>query len=218
MIVYREMLQRTPPWYAARRGLITASEVGMFLIKTDAKSLNARQNLIDKKIGELADGDDTDPGYEDYWMKRGTRMEEESMAAFTVVTGREIEHVGLCVHDSMMIGCSPDALVIGHPEGVEGKCPCGKVMIGRLRDGTLPDEYKCQIHHSMIVTGFNVWHFWSYHPRMEPLHVVVERDSFTDDLECGLLRLCDEYRSQAEAVNERWMAWRKRIEGSIKAA
>src|SRR6478736_1786392 len=84
VMIIHNVEQRSPEWFALRRGIITASKVGKFLLldKKDQKSLDARQNLIDAKLGELADGDDTEPSYESYWMKRGTLLEPESIEAY----------------------------------------------------------------------------------------------------------------------------------------
>jgi len=196
--------QRSPEWFALRRGIITASEVGKFLINKDAKALGARQNLIDKKLGELADGDDTEPSYESYWMKRGTLLEPESIEAYEKRTGDLVYHVGFISHDTLPIGCSPDGMIVGKERGIEGKAVAGKTQIGRLRDDVLPAEYLCQVHHSMIVTGFPEWEFWSYHPGLPRFLKTVKRDGFTDDLEGGLIALCKEYARQKAWIKELW--------------
>lgn len=187
------VIQRSPEWYALRRRLFTASEVGKFVVNTDKKSIDARQNLIDSKIGSLADGDDSPPNYEDFWMKRGTRLEPESMEAFQNHTGQEVYSVGLVEHDTLPIGCSPDGLIRGPNHGVEGKAPCGKVQIARLREKVLPAEYVCQIHHSMIVCEAEFWDFWSWHPMLPPFYIRTYRDNFTAEFEKGLRDMCENF-------------------------
>lgn len=203
--------QRTPEWFALRRGKITASEVGMFILlaKNDKKSLDARQNLIDKKLGEMADGEDTAPSYEDYWMKRGTLLEPESMDAYERETGEKIFHVGFAEHDTLPIGCSPDARHLGKITGCEGKVVAGKTQIARLRDNVLPAEYVCQIHHSMIVYGAPFWDFWSYHSKLPPFYIRTFRDAFTDQLEDGLFSICAELRQQEVAIARKFREWQE---------
>jgi putative phage-type endonuclease len=187
--------QRSPEWFALRLRLITASEVGMFVVNDDKKSMTARTNLIDGKVGKIADGDDSPPEYEDFWMKRGTRLEPDSMAAFEERTGQQVYPVGLVEHDTLCLGCSPDGMIRGATHGVEGKAPCGKVQIARLRANVLPAEYKCQIHHSMIVCEAEYWDFWSWHPRLPAFYVRTYRDQFTADFERGLRDLCAEFEA-----------------------
>ncbi|MDB6080166.1 MAG: Exonuclease [Akkermansiaceae bacterium] len=197
------MPQRSPEWFAARRGVITASEIGPFVFNAGKVAETARQNLIDTKLGESADGDDCPPSYEDYWMKRGTLREPEAIEAFSVHTGEETKQVGFILHDSGLLGCSPD----GFEVGLEMKCPSGKIQIKRLREAVLPDEYRCQVHASMIVTGADEWHFWSWHPNIPPFHVLVKRDDFTRQLEDGLLALAAELKRQQEDLSAVWNAY-----------
>lgn len=199
-----DVQQRTPEWFAVRRGIITASEVGKFLINKDAKSLKARQSLIDKKLGEMADGEDTEPSYENYWMRRGSELEPVSVEAYELATEDLVYHVGFCQHDTLPIGCSPDGLVVGKERGIEGKAVKGSTQIERLREDALPEEYLCQVHHSMIVTGFEEWDFWSFHPGLPNLLKRVRRNSFTDDLQAGLIAICEEYAKQKAWIRDLW--------------
>lgn len=200
-----DMPQRSAEWFAIRRGLITASEVGMFVASaTTQKAKDARQNLIDKKLGEVADGDDTEPSYESYWMRRGTELEPESMAAYEARTDQTVCQVGFVMHETLPIGCSPDGVHVGGPAGVEGKAVSGKTQISRLRDNVLPPEYLCQIHHSMIVTGAPFWDFWSYHPTLPPLFIRTHRNEFTDQLEAGLREICATLAKEKEWIRQLW--------------
>lgn len=209
------MPQRSPEWFAIRRAKITGSEIGKFVMNTDKKALDARQNLIDAKIGEEADGDDSPPNYEDFWMKRGTRMEAEALAAYTLHTGYEVEQVGFVSHDTLPLGVSPDGLIVAkdalidiNPDGtwklvqlrhgLEMKCPSGKIQVKRLRDKVCPEEYLPQIWLSMIVTGAECWHFWSYHPSLPAFHIVVTRAEIPREFEPGVNALVTEYLRQRE--------------------
>lgn len=198
MIVH-ECAQRSPEWFELRRGRITGSEIGKFVYNTDKKSLDARQNLIDAKIGEEADGDDSPPNYEDYWMKRGTRLEGDALSAYESHTGYEVEQVGFVSHKTLPLGVSPDALVSNRTFGLEMKCPSGKIQHKRLRERVCPEEYLPQIWLSMIVTGTEQWHFWSWHPRLPAFHTVVTRAEIPAGFEAGVLALVAEYlRQKAE--------------------
>ena len=201
-MIIHEFPQRSPEWFAIRRGKITASQVGMFVANASTqKAKDARQNLIDKLLGEMADGEDTAPSYEDYWMKRGTLLEPESISAYESATGHEVYHVGFIEHDTLPIGCSPDGMLVGMESGIEGKAVKGSTQIRRIRENVLPAEYVCQIHHSMIVCNAPWWDFWSYHPNLPPFRIRTYRDGFTDQLEAGLHELCADMKRQGAKLN-----------------
>ena len=257
--------QRSPEWFAARKGLFTASKVGPFCAEPFAISLTvaeikalldtagaaykstmkrdellailpnaedymalvpAAQTLIDATLGEAADGEDRPPDYGTFWTRRGTEMEPEAVAAYESKTGHAVTGVGLCIHDSGHFGASPDGLVyqdftrlcgnvlvtdttLSH--GLEIKCPEGKTHLRYLRAGTIPDEYLCQVHCQLAVTGCAFWDFFSYHPNLPPLLVRIERDEFTERLCAGLIALGEEKRRQEKALAE---AWRAEFEGN----
>ncbi len=203
--------QRSPEWYSIRRGCFTASDFGPFLTGTDKKSETARQNFIDTKLGEIFDGDGKvmrpDGSYleprdfQNYDMERGILMEPDALATFTRHTKIETEKVGFVLHDNKLLGCSPDAMLIGQGNaGLEMKCPTGKIQVKRLREKITPNEYLYQMHGSMVITGSDLWHFWSYHPALPPFHSIERKTSFTLELEAALLRLCDEMRKQYQTL------------------
>lgn len=192
--------QRSAEWFGLRRGKITGSEIGRFVFNTDKKALDARQNLIDAKIGEDADGDDAPHPYEDFWMKRGTLLEGAALAAYAGHTGYEVEQVGFVSHDTLPLGVSPDALIGGRAFGLELKCPSGKVQWKRLREKVCPEEYLPQIWLSMVVTGAPCWHFWSWHPNLPAFHAVVRREDIPPQFESGVYALANEYLRQKAEV------------------
>lgn len=156
----------------------------------------AAQELIDQKIGELEDGDDCPPSYDDYWMKRGRLLESSAFDAYAAHTGNEVEQVGLITHDVLPIGCSPDGLVSDRTFGLELKCPSGKIQYKRIREGVCPEEYVCQIHGSMVVTGAPYWDFFSWHPSISSFYIRVHRDDFTERLAKGLTEIAQELLAQ----------------------
>jgi len=215
--IVHTMPQRSPEWFAMRLDKITGSEVGKFVMNTDKKALDARQNLIDAKIGAVADGDDSPPNYEDFWMKRGTRLEAEALSAYESYTGYEVQQVGFVAHNTLPLGVSPDGLIAAkgalidlNPDGtwklvklshgLEMKCPSGKIQVKRLREKVCPEEYLPQIWLSMIVMDVPLWHFWSYHPTLPAFHIAVTRGEIPANFESGVLALVMEYQLQKEQL------------------
>ena len=178
-------------------------------VEAHKKLTPAAQTLIDEIMGEQADGEDRPPDWDTFWTKRGTEMEPVALADYERRTGNTVERVGFILHDCGKFGCSPDGLVSAKTwslpkQGLEIKCPEGKTHLRYLREGVLPNEYVCQVHASMAVTGLDRWDFFSFHPNLPPLLLTVERDDFTNQLERGLILLGEEMRRQEIALAEKW--------------
>lgn len=137
-------------------------------------------------------------------MEQGKLLEERAKPAFTLHTGIETQNVAFVETDDGRVGCSPDAM-IGDSCGVEIKCPRMDTHIGYLLAGTLPKQYVAQVQGSMYVTGFNQWHFFSFHRQFPPLHLIVDRDDkFQEALEEALqafIPRLDAAMSRLESLN-----------------
>lgn len=217
-MIIHDIPQRTDPWYEIRRGKLTASAFGMFIAnpQKDATSRKAWQAAIDTVLGDMADGADTDPGFENYWMKRGTRLEEAALSAYESFTGHHVDQFGFIEHETGWLGCSPDGLIFDRKKddylrhlkhGLEMKCPRGSTHRKYRREGVLPAEYVPQVHGSMALTGALSWDFWSWHPQLPPFHITVRRDEFTERMLAGLLAFAAECESQAALEAKEWEAF-----------
>lgn len=168
----------------------------------------AWRNAIWDKLGELSQ--DEEPEKETWAMRRGKELEPLARAAYEAHTGYKVTEVGFISHNCDGFGVSPDGL-IGSMEdmlwlhGLELKCPVARTMLKWLDAGTLPDEHKLQVHASMAASGLDRWDFFAWHPELVPLHLVVERDEFTEQVLAGLLKLSDDY-SAAKAKLAGWIA------------
>jgi hypothetical protein len=172
----------------------------------------AWKNAIWDKLGELSQDDE--PNFPNWPMKRGTELEPQARVAYERHTGLTVTEVGFISHESDGFGVSPDGLVSidgdeygpsAMSHGLELKCPVARTMLKWLDAGTLPDEHKLQVHASMAASGLQRWDFFAWHPELVPLHVIVERDEFTERVLAGLLKLSDDY-SAAKAKLAGWIA------------
>lgn len=176
-----------PEWLGLRKGVLTASEFGMWLVKcTTAAAKKAKESAICKIIAETADLWEPSETWTKEEMKRGLELEPEAIAAFEKFSGKKVESVGFCQSLHGRFGCSPDGLIIGENGGIEGKVPLPKTHLKYRRAGELPDEYKLQVHGSMAVTGADHWWFQSWNPQVANLRIRIERDDFTEELFAGL--------------------------------
>jgi predicted phage-related endonuclease len=208
-----DVSQGSEEWLALRKSYFTGSALGEWLLDGDRTktSRKAWQNAIWNKLGELSQDDE--PNFPNWAMKRGTELEPLARAVYEKHTGFKVREVGFISHDSDGFGVSPDGLIyqeLTHPEwiavhGLELKCPVARTMLKWLDAGTLPDEHKLQVQASMAASGLSRWDFFAYHPELVPLHIIVERDEFTELVLAGLLKLSDDY-SAAKAKLAGWIA------------
>lgn len=143
-----------------------------------------------------------------FLMERGTRLEPDAIESFKKLTGLSVAKIGFCVRadEWELLGCSPDGAVIDYVEqnllaGAEIKCPEPKKVSQIIREGVFPDDYKQQVHGSMVVTGLPEWHFFVYCPGMKPFHRVVKRDDYTKRMEEAL----NEFLSVYGSARAKWM-------------
>ena len=208
-----EVQQGSDEWLALRKSYFTGSALGEWLLDGDRTktSRKAWQNAIWNKLGELSQDDE--PNFPNWAMKRGTELEPLAREAYELHTGFKVTEVGFISHDCDGFGVSPDGLIyqeLTHPEwiavhGLELKCPVARTMLKWLDAGTLPDEHKLQVHASMAASGLHRWDFFAWHPELVPLHIIVERDEFTERVLAGLIKLSDDYTA-AKAKLAGWIA------------
>jgi hypothetical protein len=199
------MAQRSDAWFAARKGVLTASNFGPWLLNSGKVAEQARERAICKLIAERANCESA-PNFENWAMQRGTELEPQAVAAFEGETGIKVADVGFCLSKFGNFGCSPDGLIVGHSIGFEGKVPVPETHIRYRRAGELPDEYLFQIHGSMAVTGATAWHFQSWNPGLASLRILIERDEFTEKLKAALISFSAQYEEAWEqeiAANKR---------------
>jgi hypothetical protein len=210
-----EVQQGSDEWLALRKSYFTGSALGEWLLDGDRTktSRKAWQNAIWNKLGELSQDDE--PSFPNWAMKRGTELEPTAREAYEIHTGFKVREVGFISHDCDGFGVSPDGLIVGDSDfpigegdvyhGLELKCPVARTMLKWLDAGTLPDEHKLQVHASMAASGLSRWDFFAWHPELVPLHIIVERDEFTEQVLTGLLKLSDDYTA-AKVKLAGWIA------------
>ncbi len=143
-------------------------------------------------------------------VEEGNRREPEARTWYEETTKLRIQQVGFIQTEDLRFGCSPDALVFddAHPEffgGLELKNPQPTRHVEYVMDvNELLNEYKHQVHGSLIVSGFDWWDLVSYCPPLPAVKLRVVRDEYTKQL--------------AEAMESFWEAftlYREQIERMI---
>jgi hypothetical protein len=108
--------------------------------------------------------------------------------------------VGLCLHDTIEAGASPDGLIEDSEGILEIKCPQPHTMVKYWRDflkqERMPQEYKAQVQGQMWIAEKEWCDFLCYAESIKPLLVRVKRD---DDF----IKLLEEIVTDAvESINE----------------
>lgn len=166
--------QGSEQWEQIRKGKATASRFGDIVtpktLKLSASSQRYAAELVAERLG--VESPDELPSY---WMQWGTEAEPYAIDEFRRSTGQPVERVGFIeLNDGC--GCSPDGLV-GDDSIIEVKCPKPETLIRWQLNGELPSEYRMQVLGSLWVTGRERCHFWAWHPRIKPMHLVIDRDA-----------------------------------------
>ena len=197
-----QVTQRSEQWYDARRGMPTCSRFDQILTAVKGEPSKSQETLIDELIAETVCP--PEQGVIQHItpeMEYGMKLEAEARCCYELEFAKwPVHEVGFVLHASGLFGGSPDALV-GEVGGVEIKCPNAATHVGYVRAGVLPNDYKCQVHGYMVVTGRQWWDFMSYARGFEPFHLHVERDAFTAKLEAELLAFCQRYNAARAKFN-----------------
>ena len=188
------MEQRTDEWFDVRRGTLTASDFGPWLLQTTKVARKTWWANVARIAMEKA-GAPSPPVFPNWAMKRGIELEEEAVESFEKSSILSICPVGFCKWIHGCIGCSPDGLIFSTGEGFEGKAPIpatqGKYLlcdlyskekeIGELFPN-VSEDYKWQVKGSIAVTGAKGWWVQSYNPSVPPSRYYVQRDKEVDEL------------------------------------
>lgn len=161
--------QRSPEWYAARIGKVTASRVADVMAATKSGPAASRKNYMMELLCQRLTGK-AEEGFTSAAMQRGTDLEPIARSAYEVDMGVMVVETGLILHPSgIAFGASPDGLV-GYDGLVEIKCPNTATHVGFLRTGKPDGKYLWQMAAQMECAGRAWCDFVSFDDRLpEPL-------------------------------------------------
>lgn len=171
--------QKSPEWFAARLGRVTASRVADVMAATKSGPSASRANYMMELLCQRLTGKSED-GFSSQAMQRGTDLEPIARSAYEVETEVMVLETGLILHPSgIAFGASPDGLV-GDDGLVEIKCPNTKAHVEFLRTGKPDGKYLWQMAAQMECAERSWCDFVSFDDRLpEALQyrrVRIERD------------------------------------------
>jgi hypothetical protein len=193
--------QGSDAWLQSRLGRPTASNFGKLITPTGKGSTSAEayiNELIAQRItGEIPEF------FKSEAMQRGNDLEASAKALYEFTRDVEVVEVGLCLHDTLDCGASPDGL-INDEGGIEVKAPLPHTHVSYLRDGNMPSKYIPQVQGCLWITEREWWDFMSYNPYMEDLIVRVYRD------EAYIKKLADAVTRAVETIETETKKWSRK--------
>lgn len=203
--------QYTAEYWDAHRGIAGASDAEHVATPVDGKYPASSKTLIAQLIA-----DTYDPCYGMYddggtrSMRNGLWSEPQAKAAIEFELSCQIQEVGFCIAEIPVspgvvarFGCSPDGF-IGDGGGIECKVPDHKTHVKYLLAGTLPTEYRPQVHWSLIVTGRKWWKWVSWNPYLPPVIVHVEPDDYTKKVAENMGRFWSDYQNALYTIEQKF--------------
>ena len=162
------MDQRSPEWFSARLGKVTASRIADVCAKTKSGVSATRTNYMTQLIVETLTQQPTD-GFTSREMEWGTEQEPFARAAYSARVGQLVDEVGFIPHPTILgAGASPDG--ISGAGLVEIKCPNTATHLEWLLSEKIPSKYRMQMQWQMACTKAAWCDFVSYDPRL-PAHL-----------------------------------------------
>lgn len=135
--------QRSVEWFTARRGKLTASNLGAALGQV---SYTSRAEALRRALG-------TDEFKGNVATEHGTNNEMNGIVDYQIMTGNLVDPTGLWIHPHhTWLAGSPDGLV-GEEGMVEIKCPFYTRKDGGRLHKAVPGHYWLQVNALLEITG-----------------------------------------------------------------
>lgn len=167
--------QNSDAWYAARAGVVTASEFNSVMMKgRGGAPSETRRKLMACKAAEIVTGKPVQMWAGNGHTERGHEMEDQIRDLYEATSEHAVTQIGFMRRGR--IGCSPDAAV-GDEGLFEAKSCLPHIQIDRLIARELPSEHKAQVHGQLLVSGRRWVDYRSYSPGLPELRVRVYRDA-----------------------------------------
>lgn len=183
--------QKSPEWYAARRGIPTASEFSNIITPKRMEYASAADTYINVLIDELVRPDYAESFKGNRHTERGILLEPDARESYAFTYDVAPKQVGFILSDDRKMGVSPDS-VINDDGLLEIKCPDGAKHVAWIRAGVVPDEHKPQVHGALIITEREWCDFHSYCPGYPDFTIRVYQDMYTEALRKHLTRFLAE--------------------------
>jgi len=160
--IHHDLVQGTEQWFAARLGLLTASEMSKIVTPTAKAASNDKERAHVYELAAQRISGHIEATYLGDEMLRGHEDEFDARDLYSRHYA-EVEQVGFITNDrwGFTLGCSPDGLV-GEDGGIESKSRRQRFQIETIAKGVIPVEHVIQVQTCLLVTERKWWDFLSY--------------------------------------------------------
>lgn len=173
LTVYENLEQGSSEWLEARRGIITASEVGKLVTSTLRIADNeTSRGLIERLAAERISGR-IDDHYMSRDMERGHLDEPFARQAYEHHMKVEVQQIGFMTREfeGFVVGYSPDGLV-GELGSIEIKSRKPQLQVMHVLEPDVPHDHMAQMQAGMLVAGRDWCEYISY---SGGLHLKIDR-------------------------------------------
>lgn len=204
LTIYPELEQGSDQWHAARRGLMTASELNLILTPTLELADNDKTRKHVYEVAAQRITGYTDPSYIGDNMLRGWQDE---------ITARElysqhrapVHEVGGMVRDfgEFKLWASPDGLV-GDVGGIECKSRLQKYQVEVAVTGEVPIEHRLQVQANLLVSGREWWDYISFSGGMAMIVIRVFPDP---SIHAAIMEACGKFEDKVQEVIRKYYTY-----------
>ncbi len=191
--IYNDIIQGSDEWFAARCGLLTASEMNRIVTPTFKVASNDKERshlyeLVAQRITKYVE-----PSYITDDMIRGQEDEIEAKILYAEKV-LPVEEVGFITNDKwgFTLGFSPDGLV-GEDGIIEIKSRRQKYQAETILSGEMPSEYMIQIQTGLLVSERKWADFISYSGGM---HMFVARVLPDEKIQNAILEAANAFETK----------------------
>lgn len=183
-----ELTQRSPEWFAARRGRVTGSVAGAIL---DLAPYMSRADVMRSMVRSHHGAESEFQG--NIATEYGVNHEQEAIECFELDHGMTVVEVGFATKDDWL-GASPDGL-IGDDAILEVKCPFGKRkdLDPIFKTAKEQPHYYAQMQLELLCTGRKTAYFYQWTPHGNDLQMVDFDQGWLDTNLPALRAFYDEY-------------------------
>ena len=195
--VYEELEQGTEPWFNARRGMMSASELNLVLTPTLKVANNEKTRAHCYELAAQRISGYTDAYFIGDNHIRGWADEIRARERYSLEISPVLEVGGMCRDfGSFKLWASPDGL-IGDDEGLEIKSRIQKHHLSTIETNEVPQEYILQIQANLLVSGRKIWNYVSYCGGWPMWVIKVEPDPA---IHSAIIAACSAFEAKVQEV------------------
>lgn len=194
------MEQRSPEWFAARRGSLGSSVFHDIVAKTRTGFSTSRENRKAVLVLEIVTERSLDT-YQSPAMLQGIEREPAGRAGYAFLKNVDVEEVGMIRHPTIIrTHASPDGL-IGTDGMIEIKCMQPAGHLDMLLTGNIDARYMTQMAWAMACSGRAYCDFVAYSPDFpEAMQLIIKRIPRNDEVIAELEKAAREFIAEVEAT------------------